>query len=195
MTAAPDEQPQPSEPASARPRTHAAAQSIPGRRAAAGRLHAYEVLDRVLRWDLREAARLSGCSRRRRRCWSPRLSVVPKRAEVPVLLDVLQDAAELVRRGRDVSALAAVPCFAYGERIDIGTRKPRPPNPELLRGDVIVEAAPVVPDDDDRTRIPVRALADRVDDARDPRRVRRRTRRFAGMVRVVVRRNDPRHGG
>ena len=59
------------------------------------------------------------------------------------------------------------PIFAYGEMTIIGTRKPRAVVIELRRGDVIVQAAPVVPDDDDRRRVPVRALADRVDDAGD----------------------------
>lgn len=57
------------------------------------------------------------------------------------------------------------------------------------RGLIVKPAAPVIPDYDDRRVVPVRRVADRVDDRRDPRRAGA-VRRGVRMVRVRARRRD-----
>src|SRR6202042_1590292 len=60
----------------------------------------------------------------------------------------------------------------------------------VLRRHRVVEAAPIVPLDEDRRRVPELALADRVHERGDPR--RSVVVRAVGMVRIVADGRDPR---
>ena len=94
-----------------------------------------------------------------------------KAAEIKVLLDILKNAAELVLRVSDVTAMFA---FA-GDGVTVrgrasarGSRGRRSHLGKLLRHGVVVKSAPIVPQHDDDARVPVLALADRVDHAGNP---------------------------
>ena len=87
-----------------------------------------------------------------------------KPAQVPVIFDEPHDAAELVLLVRNISGLCIWRSDEHRHakaQTALGIEERWP--------DVIVEAAPIIPDDDDRGRLPLRALADSIDDACDPR--------------------------
>src|ERR1700722_4571705 len=87
------------------------------------------------------------------------LVVAAERPQIPVLLNVLEDAGKLVVRLRDVTWPRV-----RGDN-DCRNAQTQPSVSQLLPDAVVVEAAPIVPNDDDGRRAPIRALADRVDDA------------------------------
>src|ERR1700733_2496891 len=90
--------------------------------------------------------------------------VSAERSEVPVLLDEVKDAAELIDGVLDVRLdVRRDDQHRYAEaRTALPVARP-------WRSDVIVQAAPIIPDDDHRGRIPIAALADCIDDRCDPR--------------------------
>src|SRR5580658_9093081 len=85
-----------------------------------------------------------------------------KRAQTKVLLDELQNASELVLRVHDRAR--ASPRGDY----DGSNAKAQTGVVGLRRRDGIVPAAPVIPEQDDGGRVPVLALAHRVEDRTDP---------------------------
>src|SRR3984957_8338684 len=90
---------------------------------------------------------------------------------MPVLLDELEDARRLVLRVRDVPGMARGRLARV--RGDDQHRNPETQAALIVEKDrrlVIVQAAPVVPENDDRAGLPEAALPDRVNDRSDPRR-------------------------
>src|SRR5579871_6371982 len=85
-----------------------------------------------------------------------------ERAEAERLFDELQDAAELVALVRDVRGLG------IGRDDDQRNAKAELVRVILRRLYVLVPPAPVVPNDEDRGAVPIRAIPDRVDDPGDP---------------------------
>ena len=114
-----------------------------------------------------------------------RMSLAPSRPRLELILGELQDAAELVVHVRDV--------VLFRVRGDDQQRdaKPEPVVVEILRSHGVKPAARIVPEDEDRGRVPELRFADRVDQRRNPRwsGVRVATR----MVGVGAGRRDPGH--
>ena len=102
---------------------------------------------------------------------SARLSAARELTQTEEIFGEAQHARRFVLHVRDVV------CFAYGEITMQRNAKAEAVAIEYGGRNVIVEAAPIVPLHEDRRRVPELALADRVDERRDPRRsvVRRRS--------------------
>src|SRR5579862_1792218 len=105
-----------------------------------------------------------------------------KPAEIPYVFDEAYDAAELIDRFRNVTALAAFSDLNVRRNNEHRHAKT---DPALIvqrrRRYRIVKSTPIVPNNDDNGGIPIFALPDGIDDACDP----RRARVFFGVTRMV----------
>src|ERR1700722_15793795 len=113
--------------------------------------------------------------------------------QVEYLFDELQNAAELVLRVRYVAGAETVSDARVGGNDDAGHANAEPAKIELRWRHIVVPAAPVVPKNDDRRRVPVRAAADRIDDRGHPRGTG--VVAAARMIRVLPIRRHPRDVG